>query len=126
LRVLQLPEIPVQPGAKTLHPFRRADCFLPRFRGRAFGSFFVGPCQSAGSLFQFFRQSQYALDRFPIGYPPREIAVLIGLREKPGDDLFLIHCALHLKQDDGAAKSFKCLLSDGEQLLTGSISPEWN
>jgi hypothetical protein len=37
LRGLRPPEILVRPGAKTLHLFRLAGCFLPRFPGRASG-----------------------------------------------------------------------------------------
>jgi hypothetical protein len=65
--------------------------------------------QGAGSLFQFVSQGQYATDRFVVADPMRELAVLIGLREKMADDLLLIHCALHLEQGDGAAKLFKFL-----------------
>src|SRR5467141_3234443 len=71
--------------------------------------FFVGFCQSAGSLFQLRCQGQYTLNRFPIAYPPRELAVLVGLLEKAGDRLLLIHRTLSIKLDDGALNLFNGL-----------------
>jgi hypothetical protein len=53
----------------------RAVVFFPDFPGALSDFFFVGLCQSSGSLFQLRCQGQYALDRFPIAYPPREVAV---------------------------------------------------
>ena len=64
---------------------------------------FVGTCQRASPLLKFFRQEQYASNRFPIADPSRELPVLVRLRQKVGHDLPLIHCTLHLKLDDGAA-----------------------
>jgi hypothetical protein len=70
--------------------------FFPDFSGALSDSPLVGPRQGAGSVFQFFRQCQYALSCFPVANPPREVAVLIGFHEKAGDNLLSIHCALHL------------------------------
>jgi hypothetical protein len=70
---------------------------------------FVEFCQSAGSLFQLRCQGQYALDRFPIAYPPREVAVFFCLLEKAGDRLLLIHRTLSIKLDDGDLNLFSGL-----------------
>jgi hypothetical protein len=86
-----------------------AAIFFPDLPGANSDFSFLRLRQSAGSLFQFFSQGQYPADRFVVPDPMRELAVLIGLREKMADDLLLIHCALHLEQDDGAAKLFKFL-----------------
>jgi hypothetical protein len=43
---------------------------------------FVEFCQSAGSLFQLRCQGQYALDRFPIAYPPREVAYFFSISRR--------------------------------------------
>jgi hypothetical protein len=75
----------------------RSAIFLPDFAGALLNLLFVGLCHAAGSLFQFFRQGQYALDRFSIAYPPREVSVLVGLGKKAGDILPLIHSTLPLK-----------------------------
>jgi hypothetical protein len=83
--------------------------FFPDFPGTLSDFFFVGFCQNAGSLFQLRCQGQYALDRFPIAYPPREVAVLIGLLEKAGDRLLLIHRTLSIKLDDGDLNLFNGL-----------------
>jgi hypothetical protein len=94
---VSFPKLPLSLEPKLYIPSDGLVVFFPDFPGALSDLFFVGLCQGAGSLLQFFRQSQYALNRFPIGYPPREVAVLMGLREKAGDDLLLIHCALHLE-----------------------------
>jgi hypothetical protein len=83
--------------------------FVPDFPGALSDFFFVGFCQSAGSLFQVRCQGQYALNRFPIADPPREVAVLVGLLEKAGDRLLLIPCTLSIKLDDGALNLFNGL-----------------
>ena len=75
---------------------------------------FVEFCQSAGSLFQLRCQGQYALDRFPIAYPPREVAVFFCLLEKAGDRLLLIHRTLSIKLYDGDLNLFSGL--DGLKL----------
>jgi hypothetical protein len=87
----------------------RAVVFFPDFPGALSDFFFVGFCQSAGYLFQLHCQGQYALNRFPIAYPPREVAVLIGLPEKAGDRLLLIHRTLSIKLDDGDLNLFNGL-----------------
>ena len=87
----------------------RAVVFFPDFPGALSDFFFVGFCQSAGCLFQLHCQGQYALNRFPIAYPPREVAVLIGLLEKAGDRLLLIHRTLSIKLDDGDLNLFNGL-----------------
>jgi hypothetical protein len=80
--------------------------FFPDFP-RAMSDFsFLRLRHSAGSLFQFVSQGQYAADRFLIADPLRELAVFVGLREKIADELLLIHGALHLKYDHGAARLF--------------------
>jgi len=90
-----------------LIPSGWAAIFFPDFPGAISDFSFLRLRHSAGSLFQFVSQGQYAADRFVVADPLRELAVLIGLGEKMADDLLLIHGALHLKQDDGAAKLFK-------------------
>jgi hypothetical protein len=52
------------------------------FPGALSDFFFVEFCQSAGSLFQLRCQGQYALDRFPIAYPPREVAVFLAFSRR--------------------------------------------
>jgi hypothetical protein len=59
-------------------------------------------------------QGQYAPDRFPIAYPPREVAVFFCLLEKAGDRLLLIHRTLSIKLDDGDLNLFSGL--DGLKL----------
>src|SRR5882757_3370790 len=51
-------------------------------------------------------QGQYALNCFRISHPPRKVAVLIGLLEKAGDRLLLIHCTLSIILDDGDLNLF--------------------
>jgi hypothetical protein len=85
--------------------------FFPDFPGALSDFFVVGFCQSAGSLFQLRCQGQYALDRFPIAYPPREVAVLIGLLEKAGDRPYTLH-----QLDDGdfnGLEGLKLVLAPG-------------
>ena len=87
---------------------------FPDFPGALSDFFFVEFCQSAGSLFQLRCQGQYAPDRFPIAYPPREVAVFFCLLEKAGDRLLLIHRTLSIKLDDGDLNLFSGL--DGLKL----------
>jgi hypothetical protein len=55
---------------------------FPDFPGALSDFFFVEFCQSPGSLFQLRCQGQYALDRFPIAYPPREVAVFLAFSRR--------------------------------------------
>jgi hypothetical protein len=94
---------------KLFIPSYRPVVFFPDFPG-AFSDFiFVRLCHSAGSLFQLLCQRQYALNCFQIAHPPRKVAVLIGLLEKAGDRLLLIHCTLSIKLDDGDLNLFNGL-----------------
>ena len=71
-------------------PPRRSVVFFPDFPGAHPNFLFVGLSESAGSLFQFFHQSQDTLHGFPIANPPREITVLVGLLYEAGDEMLLI------------------------------------
>src|SRR5229473_3028932 len=78
-------------------PSYRPVVFLPDFPGTFPNFFFVGLSQSAGSLFQLLRQSQDAMHGFSVAHPSREVAVLVGLLYEAGDEMLLIHSALHLE-----------------------------
>jgi hypothetical protein len=80
-----------------LIPSGWAAIFFPDFPGAISDFSFFRLRHSAGSLFQFVSQRQYAADRFVVADPQRELAVLIGLGEKMADDLLLIHGALPSK-----------------------------
>jgi hypothetical protein len=67
---------------ELFHPFHRAVIFLPDFLGAFSNSLFVWSRQSAITLFQFFRQGQDLLHRFPVAYPPGVAAILIRLLQK--------------------------------------------
>jgi hypothetical protein len=94
---------------KLFIPSYRPVVFFPDFPGAVSDSIFVGLCHSAGSLFQLLCQGQYALNCFRISHPPRKVAVLIGLLEKAGDRLLLIHCTLSIILDDGDLNLFNGL-----------------
>src|SRR5713101_8231117 len=85
--------------------------YIPSYRPDDFFPDFPGLSQSAGSLFQLLRQSQDAMHGFSVAHPSREVAVLVGLLYEAGDGMLLIHSALHLELDDGAAKIFTASLS---------------
>src|SRR3982074_1132297 len=99
--ILSFPKFTFSLEPKLLIPSGWAAIFFPDFPGAISDFSFLRLRHSAGSLFQFVSQGQYAADRFVVADPLRESAVLIGLGEKMADDLLLIHCALHLKYDDG-------------------------
>ena len=75
---------------------RWSAIFFPNLMSALSDSPLVGPCQGAGSLFQFFRQRQYLLSRFRVANLHREVAVLTGLHEKSADDLLSIHWAISI------------------------------
>jgi hypothetical protein len=71
--------------------------FLPDFPGSISDFGFVRVRHSAGSLLQFVSQGQNTADRFVVADPLRELAILVGRREKMVDDMLRIHGTLHLK-----------------------------
>jgi hypothetical protein len=95
--ILSFPKFTFSLEPKLLIPSGWAAIFFPDFPGAISDFSFLRLRHSAGSLFQFVSQGQYAADRFVVADPLRELAVLIGLGEKMADDLLLIHGALHLK-----------------------------
>jgi hypothetical protein len=90
----RFPEFPLGLQPKLQIPSIGPVIFFPDFPSAISNFGFLRFCESAGALFQLFREGQYALDRFPIAYPPGKLAVLVGLRQNADDNLPLIHDAL--------------------------------
>jgi hypothetical protein len=95
--ILSFPEFTFSLEPKLFIPPGWPAIFLPDFPGAISDFSFLRLRQSAGSLFQFVSQGQYAADRFVVADPLRELAILVGRREKMVDDLLRIHGKLHLK-----------------------------
>jgi hypothetical protein len=72
-------EFPFGLKPKLFIPPDRSAVFFPYFIGAPSDTFLIGRCQFQGSSFQFLRQRRYALSRFPIANPPREVAVFASL-----------------------------------------------
>jgi hypothetical protein len=96
-KILGFPKFTFSLEPKLFIPSRWAAIFFPDFPGAISDFSFLRLCHRAGSLFQFVSQGQDAADRFVVADPLRELAILIGRREKMVDDLLRIHGALHLK-----------------------------
>jgi hypothetical protein len=95
--ILSFPEFTFSLEPKFFIPPGWPAIFLPDFPGAISDFSFLRVRHSAGSLFQFVSQGQYAADRFVVADPLRELAILVGRREKMVDDLLRIHGKLHLK-----------------------------
>jgi hypothetical protein len=95
--ILGVPKLTFSLEPELFIPSGWPAIFFPDFPGAISDFGFLRLCQIAGSLFQFVGQGQYAADRFVVADPLRELAILIGRREKMVDDLLRIHGALHLK-----------------------------
>jgi hypothetical protein len=116
--ILSFPKFTFSLEPKLLIPSGWAAIFFPDFPGAISDFSFLRLRHSAGSLFQFVSQGQYAADRFVVADPLRKLAVLIGLGEKMADDLFLIHCALHLNKTM-EPRNCSSLLVSRRELLGG-------
>jgi len=95
--ILSFSEFTLSPEPKLFIPPGWPAIFLPDFPGAISDFGFVWVRHSAGSLLQFVSQGQYAVDRFVVADPLRELAILVGGREKMVDDMLRIHGTLHLK-----------------------------
>ena len=80
--IFSFAEFPFGLEPKLFIPSNWPVVFFPDFPGALSDFFFIGFCQIAGSLFQLRCQGQYAPDRFPIAYPPREVAVFLAFSRR--------------------------------------------
>jgi hypothetical protein len=116
---LSFPKFPFSLKPELFIPANRAAIFFPDFARTLSDASFIGMRQRASPLLKFLRQEQYASDRFPVADPSREIPVLVRLRKKAADDVPLIHCALHLSLDDGAARMVQAAFRSKEATPAG-------
>ena len=79
---------------------RAADLGLLRHLPQALGTATTGPQSDRLALRGECAMPAHGRPLRMVADPLRELAVLFGLSEKMADDLLLIHCALHLEQDD--------------------------